>query len=119
MTHNKSINFTAGLRPVTLMCALPSSSRAQVVDNFKAHTEYLALDELRGRGTGICLHNRTDPLCHCRTIQVLERARGEGAEEPFEICPHCNRIGRVSAGIHAHHRSIFHEHAMVSGTTKE
>ena len=27
---------------VVLMCALPLSSRAQVVDNFKAHTEYLA-----------------------------------------------------------------------------
>ncbi len=34
------------------MCALPLSSRAQVVDNFKAHTEYLASDELGGRGTG-------------------------------------------------------------------
>ena len=37
---------------VVLMCALPLSSRAQVVDNFKAHTEYLASDELGGRGTG-------------------------------------------------------------------
>jgi len=37
---------------VALMCALPLSSRAQVVDNFKAHTEYLASDELGGRGTG-------------------------------------------------------------------
>ncbi|MBN4080770.1 M20/M25/M40 family metallo-hydrolase [Caldithrix abyssi] len=37
---------------VTLMYALPLCSRAQVVDNFKAHTEYLASDELGGRGTG-------------------------------------------------------------------
>ena len=37
---------------VVLMCVLPLSSRAQVVDNFKTHTEYLASDELRGRGTG-------------------------------------------------------------------
>ena len=31
-----------------LVCALPLSSRAQVVDNFKAHTGYLASDELGG-----------------------------------------------------------------------
>jgi len=37
---------------VILMCAPPLSSHAQVVDNFKAHTEYLASDELGGRGTG-------------------------------------------------------------------
>jgi len=37
---------------IALICVLPLNSRAQLVDNFKAHTEYLASDELRGRGTG-------------------------------------------------------------------
>lgn len=37
---------------LVLMCTLSVCVRAQVVDNFKSHTEYLASDELKGRGTG-------------------------------------------------------------------
>ncbi len=40
------------LLAVILMCAVPLSTRAQVIDNFNTHTEYLASDELGGRETG-------------------------------------------------------------------
>ncbi len=37
---------------VGLILVLPGSVHAQVLENFKSHTEYLASDALKGRGTG-------------------------------------------------------------------
>lgn len=37
---------------VALLSVLSVSADAQVLDDFKSHVDYLASDELRGRGTG-------------------------------------------------------------------
>ncbi|MFQ5683767.1 MAG: M20/M25/M40 family metallo-hydrolase [Candidatus Binatia bacterium] len=100
---------------VVLMCALPLGSRAQVVENFKAHTEYLASDELGGRGTGskdirLAAEYIARQFKSIGLQPIANRSYYQQFPIPGQTKAEANIIGIIPAGSATNHSLVFTAH---------